>query len=172
MHRREALKTLTGIFGMTVTLPVWGNAWHLEKLPEPSLLASTQKQILSDLVGTIIPKTNTPGATELNVQRFVELMVQDCFDDNVKKQLSSGLDQLDQEARKQVAGGFSKLNAGQKLALVKDWSGRKDSEQQSFVNSVKNLTIQGYQTSEYYMTNVSRYELVPARFHGCVDLKS
>ena len=172
MRRREALKSLTGIFGATLLLPSWSNAWTTDGLAEPALLAKGQKRILADLVETIIPKTDTPGAAELNVQRFVELMVQDCSEDSGKEQLKKGLDKLTQEAGKISAGGFSALTGPQRLALVKDWASRKGSEEQTFMDSVKNLTIQGYQSSEYYLTNVSRYELVPARYLGCVDVNA
>lgn len=172
MHRREAITTLAGIFGATVALPAWANAWHPASLNEPSLLGREQKRLLLDLTEAIIPKTSTPGAADLSVPQFVELMIQDCADEKGKKQLETGLLKLEEESKKQAGGGFSKLSTSQRLALLKDWSDRKDSEEQSFIHTIKNLTIQGYQSSEYYMTNVSRYELVPARYHGCVDVES
>ncbi len=172
MHRRELLKTLTGIFGMAVTIPSWANAWESTAISKPDLLSKEQKRLLSDLVDTIIPRTGTPGASDLGVQNFVELMVQDCFEKPVQEQLGAGLTGLDKEAQNRFGQGFSALKSGQKLDLVKSLAGKKDSEEADFLNSVKNLTIQGYTSSEYFMTNVSRYELIPARYHGCVDIGS
>lgn len=172
MRRRELLKSISGIFGTTLLLPSWASGWTQNGLGEPSLLNSVQKNELAALVETIIPKTDTPGAADLNVHRFVEVMVQDCFDEKGQKQLTQGLDKLDQEAKKQSVSTFSKLDADKRLALVKGWGERKGSEEETFVNSVKNLTIQGYQSSEYYLTNVNVYELVPARYHGCVEIKA
>ncbi len=172
MHRRELLKTLTGIFGMAVTLPSWANGWTSTGLSGPDLLSKEQKRLLSDLVDTILPKTDTPGASDLGVQHFVELMVQDCFEKPVQEQLGAGLVRLDKEAQNRFGRGFSTLQSGQKLDLVKSLAGKKDSEESAFLNSVRNLTIQGYTSSEYFMTNVTKYELIPARYHGCVDIGS
>lgn len=127
--------------------------------------------MLGDVVDTIIPRTDTPGASDLGVQDFVELMVQDCFEKPVQEQLGMGLARLDKEAQNRFGQGFSALKSAQKLDLVKSLAGRKDSEA-DFLNSVKNLAIQGYTSSEYFMTNVTKYELIPARYHGCVDIGS
>lgn len=172
MHRRELLKTLTGIFGMAVTVPSWASGWTSTGIPGPALLTNEQKRLLSDLVDTIIPRTDTPGAADLGVQHFVELMVQDCFEKPVQEQLGAGLARLDKEAQNRFGRGFSGLNSEQKSGLVKSLAGKKDSEESAFLDSVKNLTVQGYTSSEYFMTNVTKYELVPARYHGCVDIGS
>ncbi|ODS78018.1 MAG: hypothetical protein ABS46_17525 [Cytophagaceae bacterium SCN 52-12] len=171
MHRRELLKTLTGIFGMAITMPSWAEGWTSAAISKPTLLSKEQKKLLGDVVDTIIPRTDTPGASDLGVQDFVELMVQDCFEKPVQEQLGTGLARLDKEAKNKFGQGFSALKAAQKLDLVKSLAGKKDSEA-DFLNSVKNLTIQGYTSSEYFMTNVTKYELIPARYHGCVDIGS
>ena len=172
MHRRELLKTLTGIFGMAVTVPSWANGWTSTGISGSTLLSKEQKRLLTDLVDTIIPRTGTPGASDLGVQHFVEQMVRDCFEKPVQEQLGVGLIKLDNEAKNRFGHGFSALKSDQKLDLVKSLAGKKDSEDADFLSSVKNLAIQGYTSSEYFMTNVSRYELIPARYHGCVDIGS
>lgn len=141
-------------------------------MTEPSLLGKEQKRLLTDLVDTIIPETDTPGAAGLDVQRFVERMIQDCFDASVQRQLVEGLDKVDREAKKQSGVGFSRLKPAQRLAILRDRSSGKSADEQSFLDSMKNLTIQGYLSSEYVMTNINRYELIPARYHGCVDIGS
>ena len=40
-----------------------------------------------------------------------------------------------------------------------------------FFPFLKNMTIQGYLNSAYVMRDVFKYELVPARYHGCVPVK-
>lgn len=155
---------------MVVAIPSWADEWTSTGLPEPALLSKDQKKLLSDLVDVIIPRTDTPGAVELGVPRFVELMVQDCFEKPAQEQLGAGLTALDKEAKTRLGRGFSALSSDQKLDLVKSLAGKKDSEESAFLNSVRNLTIQGYTSSEYFMTNVTKYELIPARYHGCVDI--
>jgi hypothetical protein len=42
----------------------------------------------------------------------------------------------------------------------------------SFYQTVKERTIQAYTSSEFFLTKVQVYELVPARYHGCVPVKA
>jgi hypothetical protein len=39
-----------------------------------------------------------------------------------------------------------------------------------FFNTTKGLTIQSYIASEYFLTKVQVYELIPGRYHGCVPV--
>ena len=47
----------------------------------------------------------------------------------------------------------------------------ENSAEKSFIQLVKGLTIKGYLSSEYVMTNLRIYEYAPARYHGCVPVK-
>ncbi|HEV2478171.1 MAG TPA: hypothetical protein VGS79_00845, partial [Puia sp.] len=40
-----------------------------------------------------------------------------------------------------------------------------------FYTTTKKLTIQAYTSSQYYLTKIQVYELVPGRWHGCVPVK-
>ena len=44
----------------------------------------------------------------------------------------------------------------------------EESNLKYFFKTVKGLTIQSYTASEFFMTKVQVYELVPGRYHGCV----
>lgn len=127
---------------------------------------------LADVAETIIPKTDTPGAKELGVDRFVEKMLADCFDKKAQENFSAGLNLLDSISQSTFGKPFSGLDKKQKQHVLTGMSMHQDPLQKNFFNTVKNLTVQGYSTSEYVMTNITNYELVPGRFHGCVPLKS
>lgn len=172
MRRREAIRTLTGIFGTTLLVPSWANGWQENHFGKPSLLSEPQKQILTKLVDAILPKTDTPGGNELGVQVFVERMIQDCFDDSVQNRFRNELDKMDAAARDLRGKRFTELNAPERLSIIKYWSSQNDTPEKEFASSVKGLAVQGYTSSEYYLTQVSKYELVPARYHGCVDINS
>jgi hypothetical protein len=42
----------------------------------------------------------------------------------------------------------------------------------AFVKSTKRLALQGYMTSQYYLTKVQPYKLVPGKFEGCIPVAS
>lgn len=45
-------------------------------------------------------------------------------------------------------------------------------ETAAFYNTVKSFTIQSFTSSQYFLTKVQVYELVPGRYHGCVPVKT
>lgn len=170
MHRRDALRSLTGLLGAAVAIPSWAQAWTPSALEEPKLLGSTQKKVLTGMVDAILPKTDTPGAAELGVQRFVELMVQDCYEGPQRDRLKDGLDRLEAEAKNSKGKNFADLKGTERLELIQKWASGPDKSNRDFTQLVKDLTIHGYVNSEYVMTHITKYELVPARYLGCVPV--
>ena len=61
----------------------------------------------------------------------------------------------------------------EKKKLMQDLSMRKEEEESNlirFFKMTKGLTIQAYTASEFFLTKVQVYELVPGRYHGCVSV--
>jgi len=86
MNRRELLRNSLLTFGAaaTVNIPVEAlifasgdNAWHELARPDwkPVFLNAQQNETLTALGETIIPATDTPGAKEALVNRFVDLVL-------------------------------------------------------------------------------------------------
>lgn len=173
MQRRAALKTFALSIGSTLVLPSWANAWSNETLHfSDTILSSTQEALLAEIVETIIPKTDTPGAKELNVDKFVTLMVADCYDAKAQDTFSKGLVAVDDIAKKDYSKAFTETDPAQKLAVLNKMDKSGNDTEKGFIRLVKNLTIQGYLNSEYVMTNLRVFEFIPGRYHGCVPAKS
>ncbi|TLV01572.1 gluconate 2-dehydrogenase subunit 3 family protein [Dyadobacter luticola] len=156
--------------GAMAGLPSWASGWSKETIPAGKLLSVDQANSLTAMVETIIPKTDTPGAGELGVGNFVQKMVTDCYDSKTQANLSSGISQLEAQSMKRFGKSFADAGKDQKLQLLQDLEKSSDADQKAFFGLVKNLTIQGYMSSEYVMTNITHYEMVPARYHGCVPV--
>lgn len=171
MERRIALKNMAAAMGVMAVLPAWASGWNKQSLAAGKLLAADQSKILNALVESIIPKTNTPGAGELGVGDFVQKMVKDCYDKKTQESLVNGIDALNAKSSKTFGKTFTDISKEQKLQLLQDLDKNGDTDQKSFLGLVKNLTIQGYMNSEYVMTNITHYEMIPARYHGCVPVK-
>ena len=173
MQRRAALKTFALSIGSTLILPSWANAWSRETLHQStSSLSSSQEALLAEIVDTIIPKTDTPGAKDLNVDKFVTLMVADCYDAKAQDTFSKGIVNVDAIAKKEFSKSFAEVDAKQKLAVLDKMANGDNETDKGFIRLVKNITIQGYLNSEYVMTNLRIYEFIPGRYHGCVPVKS
>lgn len=171
MERRNALITLAGAVAGLVTLPAWASGWSAESVRlNRTLLSAGQNDLLADIVETIIPATDSPGAKALNVHQFIQKMVMDCFDKPAQETLSKGLAAVDDLAQKSFGKPFSEGDVAQRTALLTQTSQSADPAQRDFYSMVKNLTIRGYMNSEYVMTNLIHFEFIPGRYHGCVPV--
>lgn len=154
-----------------MALPAWANGWNRQSLPKNTLLTPAAENLLAEVVETIIPATDTPGAKELGVHTFVQTMVKDCYDQKAQENLTNGLDQLDQYSQQVFKKSFSAGTSPQRIHILEGMALSDDPTKKAFYSMVKNLTIQGYLNSEYVMTNLTHYELVPGRFQGCVPVE-
>lgn len=159
MKRRQAI-TL-GV-AAALAIPVGLVWWNKSRLTSSSVFSDKELDILSAAVDAIIPETDTSGAKSLGVQNFVALMIQDCYDIEIQKHFSEGLDQLNKSAHRDLGKAFPELNNKESLEVIK---GQKP----AFLDLLKNLTVRGYSSSEYVLSKT--YEFIPGRYLGCVDLK-
>lgn len=170
MERRVALKGMAAAMGAIVSLPAWASGWNDASLGKVKFSGVGQAEILKGAVEAIIPATDTPGAGELGVAIFVQRMVTDCYDKKTQDAFDKGLAGLDAQSTKSFGKSFIEASKTQQLQLLQELEKSNDSETKSFFGLLKNLTIQGYMSSEYVMTNLTHFEFIPARYHGCVPV--
>ena len=132
----------------------------------PSLFNKTQRAAISAAVEQIIPRTDTPGAIDAGVPRFVELMVQDWFTDSERTDFLAGLDDLQQRS----GGDFAGLESTDQVAVLETLeSEAEDSPWYDFGNTLrvwddtapficqlKELTVLGFNLSEVGATQFLR----------------
>ena len=160
---------MAGAIGGLISLPAWANGWTTETTHlTRQILTPGQTDLLATMAETIIPATDTPGAKALNVHQFIQKMVTDCYEPKAQETLRNGLDTLDGMARKSFNKSFGDGDALQRTALLTQLG--QDPAQKDFYTLVKNLTIRGYMSSEYVMTNLTHYQLVPGHYYGCVPV--
>ena len=171
MKRRFVVKNIALTIGASIVLPAWANAWNQNSLRDNYFNISSQENLLAEIVETIIPKTNTPGAKELYVQQFVPKMVTDCYDKKAQVTYRNGFELVDKSATNTFSKSFMECDGKQRLEILNKMSKSENQDEKSFIQLVKGLTIKGYLSSEYVMTNLRIYEYAPARYHGCVLVK-
>lgn len=168
MERRLALKNLAAATLGLVALPAWANNWTQTTLLP--ILPPASDALLADLVETIIPTTDTPGAKSLGVNLFVQRMVADCYDKPTQTTFANGLTTVDELAKKATGQSFTDSTPVQRLAVVKAMMTSTDPQQKAFYNLVIGLTVRGYMTSEYVMTNLTHFQMAPGYYKGCVPV--
>jgi len=157
MDRRTALKQMFIIAG---GMMIATSCDFSSKAPSIQLnnvkLDSDDELFLSELVETIIPKTDSSGGKDLNLHLFVMKMLDDCTSPEDQKKFLEGLKTAEKIKGKSAAEQIAYLKA-----LPQD---------DVFFNILKRRTIQGYKNSEYVMKNKLVYELVPGRYNGAFKI--
>ncbi|RYF76983.1 MAG: gluconate 2-dehydrogenase subunit 3 family protein [Cytophagaceae bacterium] len=155
--------------GGLLALPDWANAWTKASLQTANtLLTPPQAETLTEMVDTLIPASDTPGAKALNVPDFVQKMVADCYEPVVQQQVKTGLDAVDTVAKASFGQLFTACDTTQRLDILRQLEISPDQNRKEFYALIKNLTIQGYTTSEYVMTKYLNYTMIPGHYYGCV----
>jgi hypothetical protein len=139
-----------------------------------------QRHIVAAMAEIIIPRTDTPGAIDAGVPKFIELMVADWFNDQERELFSAGLGDMEARFPQEFGMPFHRLDAAQQLAILEameaaaaasPWYAqgnvRRDFISDApFICMVKELTIWGFFTSEKGASQVLRYSAMPMRFDG------
>ena len=133
-----------------------------------------QEKLLAGVAETIIPKTTTPGAKELNLHLFVMTMVNDCYDKQSQQGFMTGLGLFADLAAKKDTKPFSLWPAAQREALLLSIEQKNEypAELNRFYKITKDKTVQGYTQSKFFMTKQIVYEMVPGRYLVNVPVKN
>jgi hypothetical protein len=124
--------------------------------------------LIEELTEIMLPETATPGALEVQVPYFIDLVVKNCMNNNDQQLIKKGLQQLNDQA----AGKFSSLSPEQKLDGVKkiDEAAFKDDPEKAWFRIIKKLALIGYFTSKEGMTKALNYVKVPD-YKACIPYK-
>lgn len=180
MKRRQAVSTMAFLIGGSMVgsqlfLTGCNNA---DKTDTAALSFSPDDIALLDEVGeTILPTTDTPGAKAAKVGAFMQVMVTDCYDEASQKVFKEGLDKLQKASDKKFSNDFMQLDAAQRKELLLELdkeqseyqSKKKSGEPNHYFKMIKDLTLQGYFTSEVGATKALRYDPVPGKYQGCIN---
>jgi hypothetical protein len=174
MHRRTVIKNLALIIGGAALLPACmqekGKASIALKNVE---ISADQEKLIGDMAETIIPKTNTPGAKDLNLHLFVLKMLDDCYKKPDQQAFMIGITQFTDAVKKKYDNSFAGLSVKQREEMLLSIEKDKDpksintpTELKTFYGIVKGQTVNGYTNSQYFMTKQVIYELVPGRYNA------
>lgn len=166
MDRRASIRTMLYIAGGTLVLPACFRQSGRASIELTNLVVSDEDEaLLEAIVETLIPATDTPGGRELLLHLFVLKMVDDCHGPEDQATFAEGLSAFRSWARKELGNTFVDTDKEQREALLKHID-KADDTAAKFFALVKRRAIQGYMNSQYVMTNLVKYELVPGRYDG------
>lgn len=173
MNRREILKLAFLSSGVAIS-PPFATAFLSGCAPEKStsssqLFDSDRHALLVDVMDTILPKTDSPSASEVGVDKVLEDFVLNVYSqedsDKSKKELTELLDFLGQD--------FSKLSVSGKESALLELGASKDpknSGQRDAYKQLRQQTIALYLLTQPVMTEHLDYLPVPGSYEACIDI--
>jgi len=206
MERRSALKNMGMVFGYAVATPTLLSIVQSCKEKAayatwvPGYFDKDKGYALAQIVDIILPKTDTPSATEMNVHVFIDEFVKSALPDEQKDVLNlcmnsfletvlsntgkENLSDLDDEDIEPVLAKYLKKRtdedeeAHDKLvgdymeAVMKGEQASLDKDVASYVfaNNLRGIATWAYKSSEYIGEEVLAYLPIPGEYVACADV--
>ena len=155
----------------------------------PSFFDAGQAELVTHMAETILPPTKTPGAIEMGVPAYIELMVKDTFTPEDQEKFIAGLADMEKRAQAAFQKPFTQCKVKQQTQLLEEVDAEASAEgiarrdavkanpklgEEPFFNfflAFKSLTLVGYYTSSYVGQNVLSYDPIPGAYLGCIPVK-
>ncbi|NBV86133.1 MAG: gluconate 2-dehydrogenase subunit 3 family protein [Verrucomicrobia bacterium] len=168
MNRREAVQRLGLLFGGVLSTQLTAAVMGQVLNTGPSLpVSASQEKLIDELADVIIPTTDTPGAKEAGVGKFIVRVIRDCHRREEQQAFYDGLERFEAGTKKRSGKSFVELSVEQKNEAVKTLI----KENKGLFLQMRQLTITGYFTSEIGATKVAVYLPIPGKFEGDVPMK-
>ncbi|HDZ04610.1 hypothetical protein LCGC14_0080170 [marine sediment metagenome] len=205
MDRRRVLKNMGMSLGYMVATPTLLSIVQSCKSEPaiswtPEFLAPNEGVVLSKLVDIILPKTDTPSASEVQVHVFIDKFSKEVMEkeqqDFLKMSMSKFINKALADSGKENAEDltaedlepvlasslkytkdqqtemFESINSYTE-AIAEGTTGELDDEvtRFAFANNLRGMTIWGYKVSEYVGEEVLAYLPVPGEYVPCGDVQ-
>ena len=185
MNRRDAIKQTALIMGYAVSASAvsgvlsgcqtsgGGYQWT------PTNLTSAQGDLVAQIAECIIPATDTPGAKDVFVHEFIDIMLGKYLKPEEAESFKKGVDEVESKAQAAHSKGFLACTDEEQNALLVQIAEETQAAVEAdpslmrnrpFFMQMKELTLLGYFTSEQVGTEVLNFDPVPGRYDGCMDL--
>ncbi len=184
MKRREALKNIGLGTGFVLATPSLFSllqsctsdvaTWH------PVFLTEEQGIVLKSLVDIILPKTDTPSATEVNVPEFIDKYVNEILADEEQILIKNSFESLvtliktdyNENLNKVTEDNYKNL-LDTHMKLTKEETVSEDLNKMTvsqLLNAIKGQTIYAYRISETVGETILAYDPIPGASY-CGDLQ-
>ncbi|HZQ95422.1 MAG TPA: gluconate 2-dehydrogenase subunit 3 family protein [Candidatus Sulfotelmatobacter sp.] len=142
-----------------------------------------QEATVKAMADMIIPRTDTPGASDVGVSEFIDLILTEWYGIPERTHFLNGLAATDSRARSLFGKDFVDCSPEQRsemlielgakmlqdAALAAVQSARSDAglPEANFYSDFRRLTLTAYYTSEAGATQELHFEVIPEQYQGC-----
>jgi len=181
MERREALKISAGTVGWCLAMGTFSSVISSCKTDvatgwKPAILTQDQMDFVEELCEMIIPKTDTPGAKDALVHRYVDEAVANYFTAKERAIFLNGVMQIDNLAKEKDGKVFAETSMENRTAIMDALFADAEATKGSgngdphMIIAFRDFVKHAFFTSEVGATQVLKYDPVPTRYDGCIPL--
>ncbi len=170
MLRRDVLRTLA-LAAAACALPhevLASDLWAQVDRAHRRVLSPQHRALVGAIADVILPRTDTPSATDVGVIDFVDVIAEAYYDADERRAFVDGLDAIESLAQRTGGRTFVTLDAAAQTRMVEqlDRVGSRTTPAERTYGRLKGLVIHGWYTSERVQRDVLHTQVVPGRFDG------
>ena len=187
MDRRKAIKNTALFVGATLSssslASLFQSCQNQNRLDwMPRFFTAEQAQVVSEITEMILPRTETPGAKDLKVDIFVDLMFDKTLSPSDKEHVLKGYKKFMAICQELYKKPFLSMNTKERTEVLKKvgeetntfvpsvWGSKLEKQAPlDFYRRVKQFTLTGYFTSEEIGKNVLKFDPIPGAYKGCIS---
>lgn len=169
--RREAIRRAALLAGVALS-PEWLTlAEQARPAAQKGYLTPAQTATVSAIADRIIPRTDSPGAADVGVPAFIDLLYGEFMSPVERQRLADGLTSVEAAATSTHGASFPTLGADRQDTLLRSIAKAEEAREPGFFGLIRSATILGYFTSEQVGRDVLNYDPVPGRYDGCIPIE-
>lgn len=175
MERRDVLKLSSAALGYSL---VGGSLVALmsgckadpKETWQPRYFSSSQMELLEHLVELIIPRTDTPGANDALVHRYIDEAVGFYFPEQERDDFLASVIYVEEVSNTLVGSTFATATPENQIKVMDFLASEADKYLKHPFHQIRDLTISAFFSSEVGAKEVLHYDPVPGPYKGCVPL--
>lgn len=186
MDRRTAIKQAALLTGYAISASAISAVWQscqrdansATEAWSPSFFTEEQGAAITEISDTILPATDTPGASDVGVPQFIDQYAHNCLTQEEQGEFREGLQQLLADCQAEHGKAFADctqeqrltfLNAADKYAQsITSLNPVLEEEDYPFFLRLKGLVLMGYFTSEKIGKEVTAFLPIPGKYEPCM----
>jgi hypothetical protein len=196
MQRREFLEAIAGISASVAEfslLPLpdrvaLAQGVHARAKEAPGLRTLNREQgaLVTSIAEALLPRTETVGATDVGVTRFIDLLLTESMLERDRDRFFAGLAAIDAKSRSLHGAAFLSIHREEQQSLLAELDShlpppnptpaeaaalaREPMSAERAFWMLKRLAVFAYFTSETVTRELIKAPIIPGRYDGCVPV--
>lgn len=183
MERRDAIRYTAvflgaGLASSTILTMMQGCTVDTSDDWAPSFFSKEESDFILELGETMLPKTNTPGAKDAMINRYLDTIRPLRFTESDNEAYKSDINTLMTQANAEMSKEFIKSSPEERLEWVKKTDTNAftllknnpamKNEERPFYLKLKEDILSAYFSSEAVAKNYFAYDPIPGKYEPCI----